>query len=149
MDLQGLEADLMDTMNDHIRLINFGFGGKVDIINPHLRSVDNYCLCHCITMHVLILSHCFSALQELYTFRAYVSHMNTKRSLGRELEKCIEPSVNSWFERLKATVMPKRGVSVHSDITVLAMTGVLLDFSMNRKSLEICVLTASHGVKRS
>ena len=36
-DLQLLEADLMDTMNDHIRLVNFGFGGNPETIYPHLR----------------------------------------------------------------------------------------------------------------
>ena len=39
MDLQSLDTDLMDTMRDHIRLINFGFGGKTETISPHLRYV--------------------------------------------------------------------------------------------------------------
>ena len=74
----------------------------------------------------------------MYTFKAYVNHMDIKKSLGRELEKCIEPSVDKWFERLKATVMPKRGVSIY--IVLYACTRfnshaeVLLDFSTTRKN---------------
>ena len=36
-DLKLLEADLMATMNDHIRLVNFGYGGNPETIYPHLR----------------------------------------------------------------------------------------------------------------
>lgn len=51
-----------------------------------------------------------SLLLELYTFKPFTEQMDPKRELRRELEKCIEPSVNNWFQMLKATVMPNRGV---------------------------------------
>lgn len=36
--------------------------------------------------------------------------MNPRKVLRRQLEKCIEPSVDSWFTMLKKTVMPTKGV---------------------------------------
>ena len=51
-----------------------------------------------------------SALLELYTFKAFVNQMNPVKELGRQLEKCIEMSVDSWFSLLKKTVMPAGGV---------------------------------------
>ena len=51
-----------------------------------------------------------SLLLELYTFKPFTEQMDPKRELRRELEKCIGPSVDSWFRMLKATVMPNRGV---------------------------------------
>lgn len=32
-----LEADLMDTMNDHIQHVHFKFKGKSELLGPHLR----------------------------------------------------------------------------------------------------------------
>ena len=55
-----------------------------------------------------------SLLLELYTFKAFTDQMNPRRELSRQLEKCIEPSVNSWFSMLKAKVMPKHGVRLTS-----------------------------------
>ena len=51
-------------------------------------------------------------LLELYTFKGYVNQMNPPKELGRQLEKCIEMSVDSWFSLLKRTVMPTGGVRV-------------------------------------
>ena len=61
-----------------------------------------------LSLHPLPLP--YSALQELYTFRAFVNQMNPKKELRVELERCIEPSVDSWFRWLKAKVMPNNGV---------------------------------------
>ena len=36
-DLDKLESDLMDMLNDHIRLVQFGYDGDVDKINLLLR----------------------------------------------------------------------------------------------------------------
>ena len=38
-ELKALETELMDTWKDHIRLVNFGFEGKVEKITSHLRLV--------------------------------------------------------------------------------------------------------------
>lgn len=57
---------------------------------------------------ITFFSH--SALLELYTLKAYVNQMNPPKELGRQLEKCIEMSVDSWFSLLKRTVMPTGGV---------------------------------------
>ena len=34
--LTKLEAELMDTLKDHIRLVNLGYEGKAEKINPYL-----------------------------------------------------------------------------------------------------------------
>lgn len=36
-ELQMLESELMTTMNDHIRLVNFEFDGDLEKLNPYLR----------------------------------------------------------------------------------------------------------------
>ena len=46
----------------------------------------------------------------MYTFKPFTEQMSPKKELRRQLEKCIEPSVDSWFKMLKASVMPTRGV---------------------------------------
>ena len=114
-ELQMLESELTTTMNDHIRLVNFDFDGDLEKLNPHLRY-DIYDRdyarsgpCQSVTK-LCCLFIPYSALLELYTFKAYVNNMNPPKELGRLLEKCIEMSVDSWFSLLKRTVMPTGGV---------------------------------------
>lgn len=32
-----LESELIETMNDHIRLVNFEYEGEIEKLNPYLR----------------------------------------------------------------------------------------------------------------
>ena len=99
----------MDTMNDHIRLVNFGFGGKPESIFTHLRySITRVLSYSYLSASLYVFS--FSLLLELYTFKAFTDQMNPRKELRRQLENCIEPSVDNWFSMLKARVMPSGGV---------------------------------------
>ena len=81
----------------------------------------------------------FSLLLELYTFKPFVDQMNPRKELRRRLEKCIEPSVDSWFSMLKATVMPTRGVR-NKEIKKLAGDDNLLFLQSEPKELrDLCV----------
>ena len=42
-DLHKLESELMDMMNDHIRLVQFGYDGKLENVYSLLRSDFKAC----------------------------------------------------------------------------------------------------------
>ena len=65
--------------------------------------------------------------------------MNPRKELRRQLEKCIEPSVDSWFSMLKATVMPTRGVRNEEIIKLANNDKIFLLQSEPKELRDLCV----------
>ena len=75
-----------------------------------------------------------SLLLELYTFKPFTDQMNPRKELRRQLEKCIEPSVDSWFSMLKRTVMPSGGVRNNEIVKFASDDKIFFYHSLNPKS---------------
>ena len=90
-----------------------------------------------------------SALLELYTFKVFVNQMNPVKELGRQLEKCIEMSVDSWFSLLKRTVMPTGGVSNSFIIFYCVIVNYLIALMQAepRELRDLCIYILSWSEK--
>lgn len=127
-------------MNDHIRLVHFNFKGKPEQLGPYLRLDCTFFAkwrnCYKMCLHL------YSTLLELYTFEPFVNQMNPKKELNVQLQKCIEPSVESWFSMLMQTVMPTGGVRSIDTCKLICPSNLYYIVRTKATERPVCALSA-------